>query len=82
MFWKVLLVVLVVYHVWRHFDKKKNPAKWAKIDAEVSAMQAARKEREFQRATERVPPSEWMRMNKHEKATVLKRREDAMRDRE
>lgn len=81
MFWAIVIAVIVTYLIWQSRDRKKHPAKWKAVDEEVKRWRAAKKASEYQKATARVPASQWMRMSKHEKADVLERREKAEKNR-
>jgi hypothetical protein len=81
MFWgTVILIGLVWFFVSAANDKKKNPEKWAAFEAEREAKKKRAAEKEYKEAMQRVPPSEWMRMSRHEKADVLERREKAVKN--
>lgn len=91
-FYFVVALTFIMW-VWQHFDRKRHPEKWKKIDDEdekrriARAREAVRKEkrdrpkvaekyyREYQSATERIPKSEWILMNREEKSQVFRRRE-------
>lgn len=62
-------------------DREENPEKWAAIDADRLRKKEEQKRQEYDAAMKKVPPSEWMRMNRYEKAAVLERREKATKAR-
>jgi Flp pilus assembly protein TadB len=80
-FWIIVIAVVAVYFGWQGKDRKKHPEKWAAIDEEARKRRAEKREREYQKAMERVPASQWMRMTKHQKADVLERREKVAKNR-
>ena len=77
----IVFSVIIWFFVWQFIDRRKNPEKWRIWDEKCKAREAAAREREYQRAMERVPASVWMRMTKNQKADVLERRERAEKSR-
>lgn len=76
----VLVVILfLTYVVWQIKDRKKYPEKWANIDAEMLREKKDKHAQEYDLATQRIPPSVWILMNKFEKADALRRRENAIK---
>ena len=57
------------------FDRERNPSKWKKIDAEKRRNELAKLERKYAEAVKKVPPSQWILMDKYDKADVLRNRE-------
>lgn len=82
----VLIVLAIIRAIWVHFDRKKNPEKWAEIDRKIKEDAQIKEEKErpkvaenyyweYQDAMKRIPKSEWVLMNREEKSDVFKRRE-------
>lgn len=79
--WVLLFIFVIACGLWLKRDRRLNPEKWRAADARREAVNKRKAEREYEEAMTRVPPSEWMRMSRHEKANVLERREKAAKKR-
>ncbi|WP_404357021.1 hypothetical protein [Methylotuvimicrobium sp. KM1] len=82
----VLIVLAIIRLIWVHFDRKKNPEKWAEIDRKIKEEAQIKEEKErpkvaenyywrYQDAMKRISKSEWVLMNREEKSDVFKGRE-------